>query len=269
MKKILLSLLFVSLVNTVDAQILSEGFQGPAFPPTGWTTATNVATRPWGLTTTIFNATGQAEFNITGGSSAAIAWIAQDQDANLTSPSFSLVGYTAATFTFNAKIGYEYMVAPFANGNLFARVSTDGGTVWNQIWVEEDYGTFVDYATLNISLDLAAYLGQSNVKIQFQYVGNDADSLSIDDVVVSGTLSSNTFELAGVRVYPNPAKSFLNIQSDIEALTRVSIADLNGRVVKEVTNNLSQISLGNFAKGMYMVTIESATAKKVEKLIIE
>ncbi len=93
--------------------------------------------------------------------------------------------------------------------------------------------------------------------------------LFVDGFQVSQVLSSDSFTLNGVKIYPNPATNVLNIQSDIETLTKVSITDLNGRVVKEVSNNLSQISLGNLAKGIYMVTIESATAKKVEKLIVE
>ena len=53
-----------------QAQILSEGFESATFPPTGWTTSNTNASRPWGLTTVIFNATGQATFNITGQSAA-------------------------------------------------------------------------------------------------------------------------------------------------------------------------------------------------------
>jgi sugar phosphate permease len=100
MKKLLLSLtLLVSLFGT--AQVLTEDFQGTTWPPTGWNATTLVPTRPWGFTTTIFNASGQATFNITGGKSACIAWIAQDNDAALTSPSFSLVGYSDASWNFN------------------------------------------------------------------------------------------------------------------------------------------------------------------------
>lgn len=94
-------------------------------------------------------------------------------------------------------------------------------------------------------------------------------ALIVDNLSVSQVLSSESFTLSGVKMYPNPAKDVLNIQSDVEELTKVSITDLNGRIVKEVKNNLSQISLGDLAKGIYMVTIESATAKKVEKLIVE
>lgn len=96
-----------------------------------------------------------------------------------------------------------------------------------------------------------------------------ATSMRLDTFNFTSVLASDSFTLSGVRMYPNPAKDVLNIQSETEVLTKVSIADLNGRVVREVTNNVSQISLGNLAKGIYMVTIESANAKKVEKLIVE
>jgi hypothetical protein len=96
-----------------------------------------------------------------------------------------------------------------------------------------------------------------------------ASSMRIDTINITSVLSTDTFTLRGVSMYPNPATDILNIQSETEELTKVSITDLNGRIVKEVTNNLSQISLENLAKGIYMVTIESATAKKVEKLIVE
>lgn len=116
---------------------------------------------------------------------------------------------------------------------------------------------------------LAAYDGQ-NIRIGIQCRTADAYMFMVDDFkVTAATLSADSFTLSGVKMYPNPATDVLNIQSDVEELTKVSITDLNGRVVKTVSNNLSQISLGDLSKGMYLVTIESATAKKVEKLIIE
>lgn len=97
------------------------------------------------------------------------------------------------------------------------------------------------------------------------------DNLTVKASATDTLLGNDNFTTNGLTVtmYPNPASDILNIQSETEVLTKVSITDLNGRVVKEVSNNLSQISLENLAKGIYMVTIESATAKKVEKLIVE
>lgn len=270
MKKLLLSLLFIGSIST-NAQILSETFQGTTFPPTGWTTATNVATRPWGFTTVILNAAGQTTFNITGGKSAAIGWIAQSHDAHLTSPSFSLVGYSTANLTFNAKIGYEYMVSPFPSGNLFVKISTDGGVNWTTLWVEEDYGVFVDYATLAIQLVLTPYVGQANVQIRFQFVENDADTLSIDDIVVQGTLGVNQFLSDKFSTYPNPATNLVTISNnDNILLTNIIVTDINGRTVKTMKiNNLSevQINVGELNSGIYFMNIDTESGKVVKKFI--
>jgi hypothetical protein len=113
-------------------------------------------------------------------------------------------------------------------------------------------------------------------KLAFRYYvtnggpsGANSDFIGVDSFTIDRPLSSQSFTLSGIKMYPNPAKDVLNIQSEVEELTKVSITDLNGRIVKEVTNNVSQISLGDLSNGIYTVTIESATAKKVEKLIVE
>lgn len=270
MKKLLLSIILISSL-TGNAQALSETFQGTVFPPTGWTTATNLPSRPWGFTTVIFNAVGQETFNITGGKSAAIAWIAQTQIADLTSPTFSLVGYSAATFAFNAKVGYEWMVDPNANGNLEAQISTDGGTVWTTLWVEEDEGVFVDYVTLPVSLDLATYVGQSNLKIRFYYTGNDADSVSVDDVLVSGTLGVNDIVSSSFITFPNPVNSAVTISnSENISLTEVTITDINGRTIKSINaNNVSEleINVSDLNAGVYFMNINSDSGKAVKKFI--
>ena len=268
MKKLLLSItLLASLVGS--AQILTQDFEENVFPPTGWTTATNVTARPWTLTTAYSQAT-QDVFKITGVRSAMIAWIAQDQDAHLTSPAFSLVNYSAATLTFKTKIGYEYMVNPFPNGDLKVEISTDG-TTWNEVWVEEDYGVFTDYATLNISVDLASYIGQSAVQVRFHYLANDADSLSVDDVLVTGTLSNNEVLSSNFSTFPNPVNDILNIKSASNfTINSVSITDLNGRTIKTVNfNNLSEaeLNVADLSTGVYFLNINSEEGKAVKKFV--
>ncbi|UPT69386.1 MAG: T9SS type A sorting domain-containing protein [Flavobacterium sp. JAD_PAG50586_2] len=270
MKKLLLSFaLLTSLYG--NSQILSEEFQGTVFPPTGWTTETNVPSRPWGFTTDIFNATGQATFNITGSKSAAIGWIAQDQDAHLTSPTFSLLDYSDATLTFNAKIGYEFMVDPNPNGDFNVEISDDGGSTFTSVWVEENYGLFVDYETLAISIDLAAYIGMDNLQVRFHYTGNDADSMSFDDVLITGTLGVNEALASKFNTYPNPANNTVNVSNNYNiTLTNVNITDINGRTVKTMNvNNLSevQMNVSDLNTGVYFMNIDTDSGKVVKKFI--
>jgi opacity protein-like surface antigen len=270
MKKLLLSIALLASLIT-NAQILTQDFQGKDFPPIGWTTATNVATRPWNFTTVVFSAAGQTTFNITGAKSAGIGWIAQDQDAHLTSPTFSLVGYSDAALSFNAKLGYEYMVTPFANGDFNVEISTDGGTTFTSVWVEEDYGPYVDYETLAINVDLTTYAGMSNMQVRFHYTGNDADSMSFDDVLINGTLGVKGALAAKFSTHPNPANDVVNISNnDNILLTNITVNDINGRTVKTVkVNNLSEVQLdvNELSSGVYFMNITSDSGIAVKKFI--
>lgn len=270
MKKILLSLTLLAS-SFGFSQILTQDFQGTDWPPTGWTTDNTEPSRPWGLTPINFTPAGQATFNITGGSSACIAWIEAPNDAHITSPSFSLVGYSSATWNFNIKCGYEFQVDPNANGDILARVSTDGGNTWITEWVEEDYGPYVEYETLNISIDLAAYLGEANVQIRIQYVGADADSVSVDDFVVSGNLGANEVLAASFSTFPNPVNNVLNIKnSENTTINTISIVDINGRTVKTVNGGEVAdvaVNVADLSAGVYMVNIDTNAGKAVKKFI--
>lgn len=181
----------------------------------------------------------------------------------LISPSISL-GTSGNTLSFWAKS----CDATYADEKFNVGVSTTNTAVGSFTMIASNvqtaFGPYVEY-----TYNLDAYQGQ-NVYIAINCVSPDMFGFMVDDFKVTATtLSSDSFTLSGVKMYPNPAKDILNIQSETEVLTKVTIADLNGRIVKESTNNLSQISLGNLTSGIYMVTIESANAKKVEKLIVE
>lgn len=271
MKKLLL-FIFIGVYSISFSQIvLTENFQGTVFPPTGWTTATNVPTRAWNFTTVAFSPTGQATFNITGGKSACIGWIAQDQNAHLTSPAFSLVGFETATLTLKTKMGYEFMVAPNPNGNLEVQVSSDGAT-WTTKWVEEDYGVFTDYQTLSLTIDLIDYINLPSIKIRFQYTGNDADSLSIDDVLVTGiTLGINDVFSSTFSINPNPANDFVNISnSKNNKISEISTTDINGRQVKNLKfNNVTEtkFNVSDLNSGVYFITINTDNGKAIKKFI--
>lgn len=262
-----IKLFFILLFSTFlsKAQVLSETFQGTTFPPTGWSTSSTQPTRPWGFTTEVFTTDGQATFNITGGKSAGIRWIAGSNDAHLTSPSFSLAGFASASLTFKAKIGYQYMVSPYPSGDLKVEVSTND-TTWTQVWVEENYGVFTDYETLTIAVDLTPYVGQANVKIRFRYVANNADSLSIDDVLVtSANLSTSEISRSKISIYPNPTKGEINIKTD-KKIRSSTVFDLSGKVLLQTDSE--KININYFAKGAYLLKVEFADGtSKTENII--
>ncbi|MES2863096.1 MAG: choice-of-anchor J domain-containing protein [Bacteroidota bacterium] len=295
MKKLLLiGALCSSLFSTAQITLFEDSFETYAdFAKTGvgaWT-LTDVDLRPTygfdaptsfpgegtAIAFIVFNSTATTPPLVADGSSnwtartgtKAMASIAAVPNATfpnnedwLISPSISL-GSSGNTLTFWAKSCDN----AYPDETFNVAVSTTDTAVGSFTNISSEiatFGTYVEY-----SYDLDTYQGQ-NIYIAIHCTSEDLFGFMVDDFKVTATaLSADSFTLAGVKIYPNPAKDVLNIESSIEVLTKVSITDLNGRVVKEVSNNLSQISLGDLAKGIYMVTIESATAKKVEKLIVE
>ena len=280
MKKLLLSILVISSF-TSNAQILTQDFESATFPPTGWTRDATVATRPWSATTTISPAL-QDDFLISGTNSAFINWIGQDNDANLISPSFSLVNYSQATFNFKAVVGYSYMI-DLDFGNLFAKVSIDGGATWSQVWVEEDSPEFIDDGdmdeatdlyndnTVDVSIDLTPYVGEADVKVKFEYVANDADGVSVDDVVITGTLGINDALASSFKTFPNPVNDIITISNTTNILlSDVRVTDINGRTVKTINaNNVSeiQINVTDLSAGVYFLNINSDAGTAVKRIV--
>lgn len=171
MKKLLLLTIMLVLSNVSFAQVAlaNESFEGVTFPPTGWTVTNTNATNNWTVDQ----------------GSAYVPYSEEIQDESLITPSFSLVGYTSAFLNVELYLSYDYMVTEPA-GDLLIKVSKDNGQTWTKIWVEEDYGVFESFEALSLNLDLSAYVGESNVKIRFQYDAENADDVYVDNVSVTG-----------------------------------------------------------------------------------
>jgi hypothetical protein len=276
MKKVLLSLGILSCL-TIDAQtLLSENFEGATFPPTGWSRSNTNAARAWDFTPVALG-TAAPDFLITGTKSAGINYILGANTANLVSPSFSLVGANSPSLNFKVVVGYSYMILLNA-GNLLAQISTDGGLTWIDLWNEDTETGFIsdgdgnnntDLYNLNIvskTISLSSYIGQSNVKIRFQYVGDDADGVSIDDVqVLATTLSTDEVSKSKTNIYPNPTKGEVTIKTD-KKIKSSTVVDLSGKVLLQTSSE--KVDMSSFTKGTYLLKVEFADGStKTEKII--
>lgn len=171
MKKITYLVLFFLGIMTNSYAQLSEDFESGVFPPTGWTIETTNATNTWEETATGIN-----------GSSAYVSYDFL-QDESLITPVFTVPAVNPKLF-FNLQMSYYWAVDPNPNYDLVVSVSTDGGSNWTQIWDETVLGVFPNFETINVSVDLAAYAGETNTQLKFEYIGDDGDDLLIDDVLV-------------------------------------------------------------------------------------
>lgn len=74
-----------------------------------------------------------------------------------------------------------------------------------------------------------------------------------------------------IKFYPNPAQDRLTVESKETQLQSYQITDLAGRKVKsgEFEQNQEIIHLNDFAKGMYLLEIQSSMGKMTKKIVRE
>jgi hypothetical protein len=96
----------------------------------------------------------------------------------------------------------------------------------------------------------------------------------VDDFVISGTLSSENFELNNVFVYPNPSKGIFNISLGKLQPTGIEVYDLTGKKVYAkneiaISNFETKIDLSNVTQGIYFVKIIDNNQSTVKRIIKE
>ena len=125
------------------------------------------------------------------------------QDSELRSPAFSLVGATAAALSFDTDFN------SYSTEEADVDVSTNGGTVWTNLWLK----TGSDYNSSNEVVSLSSYLGQASVLLRFHYYNANFDwwwqvdnpkvslcSARTGGMVVGRVLSGGVGALNGVTV---------------------------------------------------------------------
>jgi photosystem II stability/assembly factor-like uncharacterized protein len=118
---------------------------------------------------------------------------------------------------------------------------------------------------------------ETNIIFRIVFHSDDAVSglgVNVDDFLISGTLSSENFELNNVFVYPNPSRGIFNISLGNLQPTEIEVYDLTGKKVytkKEITisNFETKIDLSNVTQGIYFVKIKDNNQSTVKRIIKE
>ncbi|MFN7313259.1 MAG: T9SS type A sorting domain-containing protein [Bacteroidota bacterium] len=111
------------------------------------------------------------------------------------------------------------------------------------------------YATIKGIVDIPATQNDSNIRYTVYVYG----SVGLDDKTTSAEL----------KIYPNPAKQVINIESN-DKVEEVNIFDANGKLVQtqqQITG--SQIQLNQLNKGLYWIKIQAASNTHVQKFFVE
>lgn len=161
------------------------------------------------------------------------------------------------------------MVFPYLNGNFYVFITGISDNEWDQLWVEENSGVFSNFETLNVRINISSYRNR-NVKLKFQYIANDGDSVFLDDVTVSrNLLSSDQFEIQNeIKIHPNPIKNIVNLESENFNFekARIFLIDSKGVELKNFKNE-KIFDISSFPSGFYIIKVDDGENFYLKKII--
>lgn len=126
-------------------------------------------------------------------------------------------------------------------------------------------------AFVRLEYDLTAY-ANSDIYISLQHIGKSGstsgDNAIIDNVEITTTLSQNDFDFNSLKVYPNPTKDFVTIEST-DALSKIEVINISGQVLftSKTDDKQFKLDLSSYKDGVYFVRIQSDEKQKTIKIV--
>jgi len=162
------------------------------------------------------------------------------------------------TLTITSIISSGTNAGEFVVGSVPTTITAGNTDTFTVTFTPTDAGTRTATITIN---------NNDCVKFAYDFAiqGTGDASLSTNEVSLLNQLSN---------IYPNPNKgSFTLNYSGQEQLKELLVVDLLGKRVQTISlenfDNSQEINLTALAKGMYFITIQSASAKVTKRMIIE
>lgn len=147
--------------------------------------------------------------------------------------------------------------------NLFlARLNSDG-TLDNNF---DNDGIYIfDSNSLNEWAESLNVISPTTVIVAGEYLGTN-NTIFVGKFVVTPNLSTSEVSLKNAVWFENPVKSNLNYKSS-EKVLKISIYSVEGKLVKLVTENKTDVSL--LPKGIYVAKIEFQSGKTITKKLLK
>ncbi|CAN5216252.1 hypothetical protein BH09BAC5_BH09BAC5_08700 [soil metagenome] len=211
----------------------------------------------------------------------------------LITPLYDLRFMTGITLSFKTSFASRILSTSNLTEKLRILVSTNCGQSWSLIssknatyllsagmvpgyYVPTNDPQLWKTTTLNINGSYA----QEQVRFKFEFTGGAyGNEFYLDDVNISGT-NVGIGEVSNVsyfNLFPNPAQDNSTVQFSLKENSHVNITvkDINGRIVKEITNSDYAIgehtvpfSTAELASGLYLITVDDGTIQQVKKLSV-
>ena len=253
--------------------LIQEGFEGN-FPPNGWTQQISNSSYTWAkgnVENQNFNTIDPTSLN-----SAFCPWVAQNQNEWLITPAFNL-GAGSASIEFY--IGHSTQWLSAATVKL--HISTNGGANWTQLWSAENDGQA--WIWRNKVIDLSAFANTQNIKLGWQYVGNDGDIVALDGVKLLGgptDVENNNSVITDYMLYqnyPNPFNPITNIEYAVPkwSKTTLKIYDVLGSEITTLINEEKPVGVyqinwnaSSLSSGVYFYSLQAGDFVQTRKMIL-
>lgn len=126
--------------------------------------------------------------------------------------------------------------------------------------------------TTNLSVDLTSTFKEANFSTDHEvivFVQDYATKEIMNSASATQQLSSESFNLTNIKVYPNPSNGIFTIDTILP--TDVKILDITGKEVFTASNitNQASLNLTNLQEGIYMLKMKNENGEQTEKIIIK
>lgn len=114
-------------------------------------------------------------------------------------------------------------------------------------------------------LTQATYSNGVGIQYSYDQLGNRTQETKTSTLSVEEVTAVKNFKL-----YPNPFKEELNLSSDNQIIKEISIIDMSGKLVKQITNinaTTYQLDASYLVTGNYLIQIKTDEGVEIHKVI--
>ncbi len=153
------------------------------------------------------------------------------------------------------------------------RTPQTSGTDCNNCVGAQWTGTNTTFNTY--SYDLSSLNSATNVIFRIVFISDSSVNqlgVKVDDFVINGTLSSDSFNWNTLAIYPNPSKGIFTISfGDIKPET-IEVYDITGKILMkksglEIDTNQTTLDMTQSADGIYFVKITSENQTTTKRIL--
>lgn len=245
-------------------------------------------TNDWTVQSKLNNVWQQSTLTALSGTGAALIqnFTSNNNETDgLISPAINLVGAVMPKLIF----ARSFCRVNNSNDKLSVLFSTDCGKTWTSTSYNKSGLALATTSSLssnfipnasnqwdNDTIDLSPLVNESSVRFMFKIECDKGNNLFIDNVNITAqnvSITENTKFAELFNVFPNPAKSVINVQLLKDNSSQIQVLDVVGRVIKNervaTTGSINHLlNVNELASGTYFIKVTNGSLSQTKKIII-